>query len=58
MFPSFAHELKDPIFDDIEVTAEHKYIIIEGLYIYLKKYKINGILDLKILVQSEREILK
>lgn len=30
--PSFSHSVKDPVEDDIEISASHRLVIIEGLY--------------------------
>lgn len=33
--PSFSHEKKDPVFDEIPVYPHHRLVIIEGLYTFL-----------------------
>lgn len=33
--PSFSHEAKDPVADDIKVEENHKIVVIEGLYVFL-----------------------
>ncbi|KAF8584953.1 P-loop containing nucleoside triphosphate hydrolase protein [Ramaria rubella] len=36
MAPSFSHSLKDPVFDDVVIRPQHRIVIIEGLYVFLK----------------------
>ena len=33
--PSFDHNLKDPVENDIEVTEAHRILIVEGNYLHL-----------------------
>lgn len=33
--PSFSHSLKDPIADDLVIAADHKIVLLEGLYVTL-----------------------
>ena len=33
--PSFDHNVKDPVEDDIEVLEHHRVVIVEGNYLHL-----------------------
>lgn len=55
-FPSFDHALKDPKENDIEVRQDHKYVIVEGLYLYLKFWEMENLFDVKILVECDKDI--
>jgi uridine kinase len=52
-FPSFEHEKKDPVFDDIEINLNTiGVLIIEGIYIYLQDLKVNDFYDLRFFLDS------
>lgn len=36
--PSFDHNLKDPVEDDIEVSEHHRVVIVEGNYLHLGEW--------------------
>ena len=46
-FPSFDHKLKDPLDDSILIKGfiyfkdYHEYVIVEGLYLFLKEWDIH-----------------
>lgn len=60
-FPSFDHSVGDPIENDIELKNEHKFVIVEGLYLLFSKEpwnSIKDIVDLSVYIDCSEEILK
>lgn len=55
--PSFDHSIKDPIQNAIHVTLDQKIVIIEGLYIFMQDWCLQGLnpywFNLRILVHSK-----
>lgn len=54
-FSSFDHALKDPQEKAIFVEKKHKYVIVEGLYLFLEEWHLNGLFDLKIFMEIDLE---
>ena len=55
-FPSFDHALKDPVENDIIVKESHKVIIVEGLYLFTKEWKLNELFDVKVFIDCPIDI--
>lgn len=55
LFPSFAHEDKDPVGNKILVNNNHKFIIFEGLYLLIKDLNVYKYFDIKIFLQTDIE---
>ena len=55
-FPTFAHEKKDPVENAIIVDESTKYIILEGLYIFMEG--IDRLIDLKVFIDCPEEIVR
>ena len=45
MFPDFDHATQDPQPGAIEVTSEHRWILVEGLYLLLKSWQLEPLFD-------------
>jgi pantothenate kinase len=61
LFPSFDHSVGDPVEDDIELSRDHEFVIIEGLYLLLPAPNwslIKGIVDLSIYIDCDEECIK
>ena len=59
LFPDFDHAKKDPEENKIEVKETHKFIIIEGLYLFLNELNIVNLFDIKIFVEcSDDDMFK
>lgn len=54
-FPSFDHSLKDPVYDDIIVTPEHRYVIVEGLYLFIEEWGLKEIFDFQVFLHCDLE---
>ena len=54
-FPDFDHAKKDPEENIIQINQSHKFIIIEGLWIFLKELDIDYLFDLKIYLECSKE---
>lgn len=39
-FPRFEHQEKDPVEDQIKVTAADRLVVVEGLYLFLKDWQL------------------
>jgi pantothenate kinase len=55
-FPSFQHDVKDPVENDIKVTKEHSIIIFEGLYLFLEELDIDRYFDFKVFFNSDVQL--
>jgi pantothenate kinase len=61
MFPSFDHSIGDPIENDIKVSNDDKFILIEGNYLLLDKepwVDLKNLFDLTIYVDAGHEMLR
>jgi len=56
LFPSFQHELKDRLENDIKIHPNHNIIIIEGLYLFVNQLNVDKSFDIKIFLESETQI--
>ena len=54
-FPDFDHAKKDPEENKILINESHKYVIIEGLWIFLEGMNIKQLFDLKIYLECTNE---
>jgi pantothenate kinase len=52
-FPSFDHKIKDPIEDDIKISANNNLIIFEGLYLLINNLFYEKYFDLCIFLESD-----
>jgi pantothenate kinase len=60
LFPSFDHSVGDPMENDIAVKRDHKYVIVEGLYLLVELEpwaRIKDIVDISIFVDSDVSVL-
>ena len=55
-FPSFDHSLKDPVHEDIVVTPEHRYVVVEGLYLYIEEWGLKDIFDFQVFLNCDLDI--
>ncbi len=54
-FPDFDHAKKDPEENKISINESHKYVIIEGLWIFLEEMNMKHLFDLKIYIECSNE---
>ena len=50
VFPAFAHVLGDPVEAEIEVTASHRVVLVEGLYLLTKSWEMEELFDFTIFI--------
>lgn len=55
LFPDFDHSKKDPEENKIQINNTHKYVIVEGLWIFLEEINIKNLFDIKIYIECKNE---
>ncbi len=55
-FPAFDHAVKDPQPDAIRVTPEVPLVIVEGLYLLLRDWRLESLFDLTVFLDCELDV--
>lgn len=55
-FPSFDHSVKDPVEEDIVISLEYKYVIVEGLYLFFEDWEVRDLFDFQVYLDCPLDV--
>ena len=53
IFPAFDHATKDPLAGAIRVTADAPLVIVEGLYVLMRDWRLESLFDLRVFLDCD-----